>query len=211
MIDSQTKELLAHDGLSLSAGQEARLEAHARLVREWNALAGLVSNREVDRLDGHYADALSLGGVVRHLGADEGHLLDIGTGGGFPALPLKILFPALQITLVERNARKVGFLRKALSALDMQDVKLLHGEFPMVIPKTLAPTLVTARAVERAAVIAKVLIRWMPLGTVFLCQSGEAEQFLAPMFHVEHWQDEWTVSGLRRGELHLVKRMRENP
>lgn len=207
MVDIKVKELLAQDGLSLSAEQEARMEAHARLLREWNAFAGLVSSREVDRLGEQYADALSLGPVVRHFGQESGHLLDIGTGGGFPALPLKILFPALRVTLVERNAKKVGFLRKALSVLDMRDVEVFHGEFPMVLPKGLVPTLITARAVERAPVISKALSRWMQVGSVYLCQSGEVECFMAPMFHVEQWQDEWTTGGMRRGELKLIHRV----
>ncbi len=207
MVDTQIKAMLAHNGLTLTIDQEARLEAHARLVREWNAFAGLVSSREVDRLGDHYADSLSLGPVVRHLGQETGHLLDIGTGGGFPALPLKILFPALRVTLVERTAKKVGFLRKALSVLDMRDVELLHGEFPMVLPKGLVATLVTARAVERAPVISKALARWMQIGTVYLCQSGEVECFMGPMFHVEHRQDEWTAGGMRRGELRIIHRV----
>ncbi|MBW7865667.1 MAG: class I SAM-dependent methyltransferase [Candidatus Hydrogenedentes bacterium] len=207
MVDAQVKEMLARNGLPLSSVKEARLEAHARLLREWNAFAGLVSSREVERLGDHYADALSLGPVVRHLGQEAGHLLDIGTGGGFPALPLKVLFPEMRVTLVERNAKKVGFLRKALSVLDMRDVELLHGEFPIVLPKGLVPTLVTARAVERASVISKALARWMQVGAVFLCQSGEVECFMGPMFHVEHLLDEWTTGGMRRGELRLIHRV----
>lgn len=190
---------------SEAATQWAR---HAALVREWNAVASLVSLGDAAQLDTvHLPDALSLAGILVRLGLEKGPLLDIGTGGGYPAIPIKIALPALSVTLVERSVKKVGFLRKVVAALGLQGVEIIHGEFPGVMGDK-AAAVVTARAVEAPSKVQRALAGWMPVGGVFLCQSGRPAGFGEDMFHVEHWEDDWTAAGMRRGELYIVRRVR---
>ena len=88
------------------------MSQYLSLVREWNDYASLVSKGDLSSLEEtHLVDALGLAPVIVRLGQDEGLLLDIGSGGGFPAIPLKIVLPDLQIVMIERCGRKVAFLR----------------------------------------------------------------------------------------------------
>jgi len=200
-------QALERDGIRVPPEAPAQWDRHAALVREWNPIASLVSLGDARQLeDIHLPDALSLAGILRSIGLDKGTLIDIGSGGGYPAIPLKIALPELSVCLVERSVTKIGFLRKAVAALGLQGVEIIHGEFPSAVRERNAQV-VTARAVELPSKIHKALSVWLVVGSVFLCQSGIPAGFEEDMFHVEHWEDDWTKQGLRRGELHLVRRV----
>ena len=202
-------ELLAADGIDVTADIADSLSAHLDLVREWNPFASLVSPRDVGRLvDAHIVDSVSLAPVIVRQGGTVGTLLDIGSGGGFPALPLKLLLPGLDLVLVERSGRKAAFLRKVVAALNLSDVRVRHGSFPECVEGDTGDV-ITARAVEKArAMLADILATLRP-DSVFLCQSGDPAAVVGPGFHVERVEDEWEWRGLRRGELHLVSRVPE--
>ncbi len=195
-------------GIVLNEETRERLRAHCALIREWNEYAGLVSRSEVEALEAnHVVDSLSLAPIVSRLTEGRGELLDIGSGGGFPALPLKILFPMLQVVLVERSERKVGFLRGAVGSLALEGVEIVRGEFPAAVADR-SPRLITARAVERPEQVYKRVIAFLPEGSSFLCQSGVSIRF-SRSFHVEHVRDVWSEQGWRRGDLDIITRVGE--
>ena len=177
----------------------ARLRGHVALTAEWNARAGLVATNEVDRLwQEHVVDSLSLLPCL-----PAGRVLDIGSGGGFPAIPLAAALPDREFVLLERSKRKVGFLRRVITTLGLKNTTLLHGSFPEApLPR---PAAITARAVERPDAFVRKLAAWMPEDAVFLCQTSQEDPYLAQWFHVEHIEDEWTRKGWRRGALRLLR------
>lgn len=197
--------LLEAEGLAAGADVAARLGAYLGLVREFNPVAGLVSVHDVGVLEEvHLPDCLSLAPVIARLGLERGLLLDIGSGGGFPAVPLGIVLPELRGVLVERNGRKSGFLRKVQGDLGLKGFRVVSGEFPQA-GRDVQADVVTARAVEAPVRVWKDLAAWLPPGAVYLCQTG-APVSGGGMFHVEHVSDAWTLHGLRRGSLQLVRR-----
>lgn len=203
---SQVITLLNQQKVLLAADAEKKLQDHAKLVLEWNAVASLVSSGDAENLwTTQIVDSLSLAPVVQGVCPGNGYLLDIGSGGGFPAIPIKIALPRLRVTLVERSERKIGFLRKAVAGLSLSDVQIIHGDFPACVHRE-EPDAITARAVEKPEKLIKQIARFMPTRCVFLCQAGDPTQKLPEGFHVEPVEDAWTRSGLRRGALHLVRR-----
>jgi len=199
-------ELLAKDGIAFPTGTARAISRHTDLVVEWNPFASLVSSRDAGRLaTAHVLDSLSLAPVIVRRGYSGGRLLDIGSGGGFPALPLKLVLPELRVVLVERSGRKATFLRKVLATLKISDVEVLRGGFPECAPGETGD-LVTARAVEKPEAIMASLLKAVRPGGMFLCQSGDPTDLVGPGFHVEREENEWHSRGLRRGELHCVTR-----
>jgi len=203
--------LLQEVGVGFDESIRDALRRHASLIREWNAVASLVSARDAGRVEEiHTVDALSLAPLLIRHGWGNG-LLDIGSGAGFPAIPLKILFPDLPVVLVERSAKKWGFLRRVVGVLGLQGVEICHGEFPQAVAG-FVPGVITARAVEKPArVFGEIIARLglYPRGGVFLCQSRVGVADLGPMFHVEPWEEEWSRAGLRRGRLQVIWRSPE--
>lgn len=194
--------MLAQDGLTFQETAIALLNRHIELVRQWNPVVGVVAKGEIDHLwERHVADSLSLAAVVNRLGRGKGTLLDIGSGGGFPAIPMKVLLPGIKLILVERSERKVGFLRKAVAALEISEVSIILGEFPRDVGRVV-PDIITARAVEKPRVLAPKIAKFLSKNAVYLSQTGVS---LESDFLVEKVRDSWTESGLRRGTLELIR------
>jgi 16S rRNA (guanine527-N7)-methyltransferase len=125
---------------------DSKLQELARLISDW---PGLVSRPAAELID----DSLVL---LEHLG-EAGKLVDVGSGGGLPGLPLKIARPGLRLTLVEADQAKAAFLVRACAALGLQDVEVLamraeilgqdpryRESFDVAVARALAPMPVLA-------------------------------------------------------------------
>lgn len=206
VMDDAVRTLLEADGFHVDETAETRFRRHLECIHLWNDRLSLVSQGDVARLvENHLVDSVSLATYVRAACGEGGWLLDIGGGGGFPAVPLKILMPDLRVCLVERSEKKSDFLRRLVGGLELEDVDVRFGEFPRE-SGDVRPSAMTARAVERAEKVRHAVYRFMPEGCTFLCQSRDPQGEVRGMFHVEHIVDAWTRRGLRRGSLWLVRR-----
>lgn len=95
----------------LTADQIATLENHYQLLARWNRVLNLTSVRSVEEtVERHYCESLFLG---VHLPPDPLRIVDVGSGAGFPGIPVAILRPDCAVTLVEAHARKAVFLRES--------------------------------------------------------------------------------------------------
>ena len=142
----------------------AKLEAFEALLKRWNKRYSLVSRGDVPRLrERHVLDSLALAPWL------AGRLADVGSGGGFPGLPLAIARPQCPVVLIERSERKGRFLRQVLIELKLPNVELVVGDVADYRPATLFDT-VTVRAVA-APKVAWRLVRHLArpaTGTVLL-------------------------------------------
>jgi len=197
--------LLEAEGILVSQAALGRIGQFLQLVLEWNDFAHLVSAGDTGRLTGHVVDSLGLAGYVRAFAGSRGWL-DIGTGGGFPALVVKCVLPEVPLWMVERNERKAGFLIRAVAALGIPEARVIRAEFPR-LPERVEAGVVTARAVERPEKVAGAILGYMGVGTTWLCQGAAPEGACGERFHVEHVVDAWAEQGLRRGALHRVTRV----
>lgn len=197
------KTCLSADGISLDGSHVELLQRHVDLVRQWNPIVGVVATRDVDALwERHVADSLSLASVIVRLRLESAHLYDVGSGGGFPGIPIKVLFPQLRVTLLERSVRKAGFLRKVVAALELQDTTVYSGELSQ-FGSFESPCAVVSRAVENPKRVSSEILEWLDHGSVFLSQSGLV---FGGDADTERVIDRWTEAGLRRGTLDLVRR-----
>jgi 16S rRNA (guanine527-N7)-methyltransferase len=139
----------------LSDPQQAQLARHYALLRVWNRrinLTRIIAPEEAARL--HYADSLAGG---RFLGAAQ-TVLDIGSGAGFPAIPLAVLRPDVQVTALEANQKKSLFLAEAGDALRLANFKVATARLETF--DLSAFDLLTSRALDRAeAVLPAVIAR----------------------------------------------------
>lgn len=111
-------------GLTLTESQLAQFERYRRLLQDWNrrmSLTGIDDDRGI-RVR-HFLDSLTCATVTGDLNGRK--LVDVGTGAGFPGVPLKILYPRLQLTLVESVTKKTRFLQALVDELDLADVQIV--------------------------------------------------------------------------------------
>jgi len=110
--------------VALNVQEQKLFDVFAEELKKWNRkinLTAIKNDREI--VIKHFADSMSL---VGHL-PEKGKLLDIGSGGGFPAIPLKILFPNLTVFSVDAVEKKILFQRHASRLLQLNDFTALHA------------------------------------------------------------------------------------
>lgn len=114
---------LAALGLPPDAKAEEQLLAYLDLLLKWNKTYNLTAVRDPEQgLSHHLLDSLAILPWV-----DERTLLDVGSGGGLPGIPLAILRPELSVTLVDTVQKKASFLQQAAIELGLPNVRVVHG------------------------------------------------------------------------------------
>lgn len=132
---------LAKMGLDLSAEQRDRLLAYLQLLAKWNKTYNLTAIQEPERmLTHHLLDSLA---ILPHI--KGGRMLDVGSGGGLPGIPLAVAMPNLEVTLLETSGKKCAFLQQAVIELGLQQqVQVAHARvedfqaapcFPQVVSR----------------------------------------------------------------------------
>jgi len=109
--------------LSLSAEQEQQLLDYIALLLKWNKVYNLTSVRKPNEMiSRHILDSLS---ILPHLSGAS--LLDVGTGAGLPGIPIAIVRPDMQVTLLDTNSKKTRFLQQAKAELSLDNVAVVHA------------------------------------------------------------------------------------
>jgi 16S rRNA (guanine527-N7)-methyltransferase len=154
--------------------QLAQFESYFRLLVDWNEkmnLTGIVDREAV--YEKHFYDSLTL---AKALDLNQlQSLVDVGSGAGFPSLPLKIAYPHLKITIIDALAKRIRFLETVVSTLQLQDVACLHGR-----AETLGRDAAhrdrydaaSARAVARLAALNELCLPLVRPGGVFVAMKG---------------------------------------
>lgn len=111
-------------GVALGMDHVGLFARHAEELLKWNAVTNLTAITDPEAIArNHFLDSLAPAGLVAR-GSD---LLDVGSGGGFPGLPLHILIPGARTTLLDAARKKVSFLRHVLRVLDLKHIEAVHA------------------------------------------------------------------------------------
>jgi len=156
--------------------QVMSLMTYEKELLEWNQKFNLTAIRDVESIrTKHFLDSFSC--VQAWKASPPAHLIDVGTGAGFPGLPLKILYPSIKLTLVESVGKKAMFCQHIVSVLGLDNVNVIQARAE-ALGQNLAHRekydWAIARAVANLSVLSEYLIPLVKIGGRMLAQKGES-------------------------------------
>ncbi|NCC33353.1 MAG: 16S rRNA (guanine(527)-N(7))-methyltransferase RsmG [Chloroflexia bacterium] len=181
MIDDVAEKMLVTQadawGLCLDLKQLTLFRLYAETLAQWNTHTNLtaITDRQQIYLR-HFLDALAL---ARFCGTSPSALVDIGSGAGLPGVPLKILFPELELVLIDSVAKKTTFLKHLIMELGLEQVRIVTERveaFARIPYERERYPVVTARAVADLRVLAEYALPLLAPGGRLLAPKGADPQ-----------------------------------
>ena len=146
-------ELIEKHFPNLTEEQKNQIEKLEELYKEWNEKINVISRKDMDSLyEKHILHSLGIAKVMEF--APNTKVLDIGTGGGFPGIPLAILFPEVQFTLIDSIGKKITVVKEVSAGIGLKNVTAIHGRAESLKEKF---HFVVSRAVTQMPVF----LRWL--------------------------------------------------
>ena len=187
--------------------QKSQFEQLDALYREWNAKINVISRKDIDNLYSHHVlHSLGIAKVVNFRPGTR--LLDVGTGGGFPGIPLAILFPECEFVLVDSIGKKIKVANAVIEALGLTNVTALHRnvmeekrKFDFVVSRAVMDTGDLVKLVRKN--VARESKNSLPNGLICL-KGGDLTNELAPF---KRAAETWNLADYFKDEFFETKQV----
>ena len=163
-------------GIELTDSQLNAFETYYDMLIDRNKVMNLTAITEFDEvMDKHFLDSVYL---FRSIKLEANYkLIDIGTGAGFPGIPLKIVFPELKITLLDSLNKRVGFLNDVIEELNLNDIEAIHGRAEDIARNKAyraSYDIAVSRAVANLSTLSEYCLTFVKIGGKFVSyKSGD--------------------------------------
>ncbi len=156
-----------------------QLDQFYDILVEWNNVMNLTAITDYkDVIEKHFLDSLSIERVLKLNGIKT--VMDVGTGAGFPGIPLKIIYPELQITLLDSLNKRVKFLNEVITQLQLENINAIHGRAEdMGKDENFRAKydICVSRAVANLATLSEYCMPFVRVGGVFVSyKSGDVDE-----------------------------------
>ena len=172
---NQLKQDALSFGISLSDEQLKQFYTYYEMLIEWNEKINLTAITEFDEvLKKHFLDSLSIGRILKQNSSVS--ILDIGTGAGFPGIPIKIAFPNTEITLMDSLNKRVKFLNEVIDTLGLDKIKAIHGRAEDFAKKGMLREnfdICVSRAVANLSSLSEFCLPYVKVGGKFISYKSE--------------------------------------
>ena len=180
----------------LSEEQQRQFDALDALYRDWNAKINVISRKDIDNLyEHHVLHSLAIAKVINFRPGTE--ILDFGTGGGFPGIPLAIMFPECHFKLIDGTGKKIRVAQEVAQAIGLKNCEPAHlrgeeekGKYDFVVSRAVMPLPDLMKIVRKN--ISKTQRNALPNGVICL-KGGDLQAELRPFYKIVEATDIGTL------------------
>ena len=166
------KQKLNEFNIEISDNQLEKFDKYMQLLLEWNEKINLTAIIEPDEVKiKHFLDSLT---VLKYIN-DEDKVIDIGTGAGFPGIPLKIMKPDAKITLLDSLNKRINFLNLVIEELELKNIEAIHGRAEEFARNKLYREkydVAVSRAVANLSTLTEYMLPFVKVGGRCICMKG---------------------------------------
>ena len=191
-----TAEIILKYFPQLSEEQQRQFDALDALYRDWNAKINVISRKDIDNLyEHHVLHSLAIAKVINFRPGTE--ILDFGTGGGFPGIPLAIMFPECHFKLIDGTGKKIRVAQEVANAIGLKNCEPAHlrgeeekGKYDFVVSRAVMPLPDLMKIVRKN--ISKTQRNALPNGVICL-KGGDLQAELRPFYKIVETTDIGTL------------------
>ncbi|MGH4137486.1 16S rRNA (guanine(527)-N(7))-methyltransferase RsmG [Clostridium sp.] len=166
----------SNEGLGFNEKKYEQFMKYKDLIKEWNEKVNLTAIKEDEEIiKKHFIDSMK---VFKFQGLKNAkNVIDIGTGGGFPGIPMKIIKPEINIVLLDSLNKRINFLNEVISNLQLEKIKAIHGraeDFAQDRQYREKFDVAVSRAVANLTVLSEYCLPYVKVGGYFVAMKGPA-------------------------------------
>jgi 16S rRNA (guanine527-N7)-methyltransferase len=199
LSDELIKDSLRHFSASASTELCSRIRTYVSLLTHWNKKISLTSITDpIEILRFQFGESMF---AAPNVPIADGRLADVGSGPGFPGLPLKLAVPSLSVVLIESNGRKAAFLAEIIRELKLDHVDVFHGRMEDMSEQELKFDFVTARALGQTHELLSWSRKQLGRSGSLVLWLGSDDSGRVKLMGKWNWRDPIHIPGSRRRNL----------
>ena len=165
-----------NEGLEFTEKKYEQFMQYKDLIKEWNEKVNLTAIKEDEEIvKKHFIDSMKVFKFNELKNAKD--VIDIGTGGGFPGIPMKIIKPEINIVLLDSLNKRINFLNEVIRELGLENIKAIHGraeDYAQEVQYREKFDVAVSRAVANLTVLSEFCIPYVKVGGYFVAMKGPA-------------------------------------